>query len=63
MHTANLYTLDAVVWVESGESSQRPYREHIPVAGVSDGTGLVEHTFHSFLFTQIKKLSNTLSWA
>ena len=38
------------VWIEAREPPQGPDGEHVSVASVGDGTGLVEHTLDALLW-------------
>lgn len=41
--------------IESGKSSQGPYGEDVAIAGVSDGTCLVEHSLDPLLHAEEEK--------
>ena len=34
-----------------GEESKRPYWKNVAIVGISDGTGLIKHSLHTFLQT------------
>ncbi len=43
------WSIDINIWVETGEPSEGPNGEDVPVAGVGDGKCLVEHAFDPLL--------------